>query len=91
MLINDSNPDPLWLDKDCVLAKKWIKKSYEDLVENLFGTKLIKLYSSQDIIIFNGLMKWIKSKLMTYIHDLGNNVIDYVVGNIFIFNSLVHY
>jgi hypothetical protein len=41
----DSNHNILWLDS-------------EDLIENLFATELVKLCSSQDLIICNGVMKW---------------------------------
>jgi hypothetical protein len=57
ILINDSNPNPLWLDEDLVLANNY-KRNFEDLIENLFGIELIKLCSSQDLIICNGLKKW---------------------------------
>jgi hypothetical protein len=57
ILSNDSNPNPLWLDEDLVLANSY-KRNSEDLIENLFGTELIKLCSSQDLIICNGLKKW---------------------------------
>jgi len=60
ILSNDSNPNPLWLDEDIVLASNY-KRNFEDLVENLFGTELIKHHSSQDIIICNDLMKWLES------------------------------
>jgi hypothetical protein len=56
LLSNDSNHNPLWLDEDIVLSNSY-KRSSEDLIENLFGTKLVKLYSSQDLIICNGVMK----------------------------------
>jgi hypothetical protein len=58
LLSNDSNPNPLWLDEDLALTNRYIRKS-EDLTKNLFGAKLIiKLCSSQDLIICNGLLKW---------------------------------
>jgi hypothetical protein len=67
ILSNDSNPNPLWLDEDLVLANSY-KRNSEDLIENLFGTELIKLCSSQDLIICNGLKKWPNSNRMTCIH-----------------------
>jgi hypothetical protein len=90
ILSNDSNPNPLWLDEDLVLASRY-KRNSEDLVENLFGTKLIKLCSSQDLIICNGLMKWPKSNQMTCIHGLGSSVIDYVIYDIPIYNQIVNF
>ena len=57
LLSNYSNPNPLWLDEDITLARKYNRIS-EDLGENLFGSKLVKLCSAQDLIICNGLKKW---------------------------------
>jgi hypothetical protein len=57
LLSNDSNHNPLWLDEDLDLYNSY-KRSFEDLIENLFGTELVKLCISQDLIICNGLMKW---------------------------------
>ena len=59
ILSNDFNPNSLWLDEDLVLASKY-KRNSKNLVENLFGTKLIKLSNSQDLIICNGPIKWPK-------------------------------
>jgi hypothetical protein len=67
ILSNDSNPNPLWLDEDLVLANNY-KRNSKDLIKNLFGTDLIKLYSSKDLIICNGLRKWPKSNRMNCIH-----------------------
>ena len=53
LLSNDPNHDLLWLDEDLVLSNS-CKKIFEDLIENLFGTELVKLYISQDLIICNG-------------------------------------
>ena len=50
LLSTDSNDNPLWLDDDFVLSNSY-KRSSKDLVENLFGTKLVKLCKSQDLII----------------------------------------
>ena len=61
------NHNPLWLDDDLVLSNSY-KRSYEDLIGNLFGTELVNLCSSQDLIIFNGVMKWPNSNQMNYIH-----------------------
>jgi hypothetical protein len=41
ILSNDSNPNLLWLNDDLVLAI--YKRNSRDLIENLFGTKLIKI------------------------------------------------
>jgi hypothetical protein len=67
LLSNDSNHNHVWLDEDLVLANRY-KRRFGDLTENLCGTKLVKLYNSQDLIIFNGVMKWKKSNQMTCIH-----------------------
>jgi hypothetical protein len=75
LLSIDSNHNPLWLDDDLVLSNSY-KRSSEDLIENLFGTELVNLYSSQELIIFNGVMKWPNSNHMTCIHVLGSSVID---------------
>jgi hypothetical protein len=57
LLSIDSNHNPLWLDEDLVLSNSY-KRSSKDLIENLLGTELVKLCSSQDLIICNGVMKW---------------------------------
>jgi hypothetical protein len=90
ILSNDSNPNTLWLDEDIVLDNKY-KRNFEDLIENLFGTELIKLCNSRDLIICNGLMKWTKSNSMTCIHRLGSGVVDYVISNIPIYNQIVNF
>jgi len=61
ILSNDSNYNPLWLDEGLVLANRYTRNS-KDMTKNLSGTDLIKLCSSQNIIICNDLMKWSKSK-----------------------------
>jgi hypothetical protein len=88
LLSNDSNHNPLWLDEDLVLSNSY-KRRFEDLIENLFGTELVKLCSSQDLIIFNGVMKWPNSNQMTCIHGLGSSVIDYVIYDIPVSNQIV--
>jgi hypothetical protein len=57
LLSIDSNHNLLWLDEDLVLSNSY-KRSSEDLIENLFGTELVKLCTSEDLIICNGVMKW---------------------------------
>jgi hypothetical protein len=57
LLSNDFNHNPLWLYEDLVLSNRY-KRSSKDLIENFFGTELVKLCSSQDLIICNGVMKW---------------------------------
>ena len=42
LLSNNSNHNPLWLDEDLVLSNSY-KRSSKDLIENLFGTDLVKL------------------------------------------------
>jgi hypothetical protein len=87
LLSIDSNHNPLWLDEDLVLSNSY-KRSSKDLIENLFGTELVKLCSSQDLIICNGVMKWPKSNQMTCIHGLGSSVLDYVIYDIPISNQI---
>jgi hypothetical protein len=50
LLSDESNHNPLWLYEDLVLPNSY-KRSSQDLIENLFGTELVKLCSSQDLII----------------------------------------
>jgi hypothetical protein len=90
ILSNDSKPNPLWINDDLVLANR-CKINSKDLIVNLFDTEIIKLYSSQDLIIFNGLRKWPKCNIMTCIHGLGNSVVDYVISNIPIYNQIVNF
>jgi len=87
LLSDDSNHNPLWLDEDLVLSNSY-KRSFEDLIENLFGTELVKLCSSQYLIICNGVMKWPNSNQMTCIHGLGSSVVDYVISNILVSNQI---
>ena len=85
LLSNYSNPNPLWLDEDLALAYMLANKhrrSFEYLVENLFSSNMVKLCSSQHLIICNGLMKWPNSSRMTCIHGCGPSVIDYVIADI---------
>ena len=51
----DSNHNPLWLVEDLILSNSY-KRISEDLIESLFGTDLVKLCNSQDLIICNGAM-----------------------------------
>ena len=69
------------LDEDLVLSNSY-KRSSEDLIEKLFVTELVKLCSSQDLIICNGVMKWPNSNQMTFIYGLGSSVVDYVIYDI---------
>jgi hypothetical protein len=68
--------------------KKLLKRRFEDLIENLFGIELVKLCSSQDLIICNGVMKWPNSNHMTCIHGLGSSVVDYVISDIPVSNQI---
>jgi hypothetical protein len=86
LLSNDSNHNPLWLDEDLVLSNS-CKRRYEDLIENLFGTELVKLCSSQDLIICNGVMKWPNSNQMTCIHGLSSSIVVYVIYDIPVSNQ----
>jgi hypothetical protein len=83
-----SNHNPLWLEEDLVLSNSY-KRNSKDLIENFFGTELVKLCSYQDVIICNGEMKWPNSNQMTCIHGLGSSVIDYVIYDIFVSNQIV--
>ena len=56
LLRNHSNPNPIWLDEDLTLVGRY-KRSSKYLGENLFGSKLVNLYSAQDLIICYGLKK----------------------------------
>ena len=87
LLSIDSNHNPLWLDEDLVLSNSY-KRSSEDLIENLFGTELVKICNSQDLLIFNGVMKWPNSNQMTCIHGLGSSVVDYVIFDIPVSNQI---
>jgi hypothetical protein len=89
LLSNDSNHNPLCLYGDLVLANGY-KRRFEDLTKNLFGTKLVKLCSSLDLIICNGVMKWPNSNKMTCIHVLGSSFMDYVIYDIPISNQIVN-
>jgi hypothetical protein len=90
ILINGSNPNPVWLYEDLVLANSY-KRNSKDLIKNLFGIELLQLCSSQDLIICNGIKKWPNSNNMTCIHGLGSNVVDYVISNIPIYNQIVNF
>ena len=90
ILRNHFNPNPLWLDEDPTLASRY-KRSSEDLRENLFGSKLVKLCSAQDLIICNGLKKWPNSSKMTYIHGLGSSVVDYVISDLPLYNEIINF
>jgi hypothetical protein len=81
LLSNDSNHNPLWIDEDLVLSNS-NKRSSKNLTENFFGTELVKICSSQDLIVFNGVMKWPNSNQMTCIHGIGSSVVDYVISYI---------
>jgi hypothetical protein len=87
LLSTDSNHNPLWLDEDLVLSNSY-KRSFEDLIDNWFGIELVKLCSSQDLIICNGVMKWPNSNQMTCIHGLGSSVVDYVIFDIYVSNQI---
>jgi hypothetical protein len=50
LLSTDSNHNSLWVDEDLILSNIY-KRSSEELIENLFGIDLVKLCSSQDLII----------------------------------------
>ena len=52
------------------------------------NTELVKLCSSQDLIICNGVMKWPNYNQMTCIHELGSSFIDYVISNTHVSNQI---
>jgi len=56
LLSKYSNPNPLWLDEDPALDNRY-KRSFADLVENMFDSELVELCNGQDLIICNGLKK----------------------------------
>ena len=86
LLSNHSNPNPLWLDEYLTLARRY-KRSSKDLGEKLFDSGLVKFCIAQDLIIWNGLTKWINSIQMTCIHGLGSSVVDYVIYDIPIYKK----
>jgi len=90
ILSNHSNPDPLWLDEDDVIATR-LKRTSEDKTENLFGTELLKLCSSHDLIICNGISKWPSFGQMTYLHGLGSSVVDYVISKIHVLSHITNF
>jgi hypothetical protein len=90
ILSNVSNPNPLWLDEDLVLTSRY-KRNSKHLVNNLFGAKLFKLCSAQDLIICNGIIELSKSNHITYIHGLDNSGVDYVIPNIPMYNQIVDF
>ena len=90
LLSNYSNPNPLWLDEDLTLASRY-NRSSEDPGENLFGSELVKLCSSQDLIICNSVKNWSNSSHITYIHGLGSSVVDYVISDIPLYNEIINF
>ena len=89
-LSNSSNPDPLWRDEDSHLANKFKRKS-KDNIEKLFSTELIKIGSSRDLIICNGIKKWLVSSEMTCFHALGSSVVDYAISDILVLNHITNF
>ena len=83
-LRNDSNSNAPCLCEDLVLASNY-KRNFEDLVENLFGTELIKLHCSQDIIIYNSLLKYHISNQISF------SLKDYLIYNIHVYNQMVNF
>ena len=89
-LSNNTNPKPLWLDEDSNVAIKF-KRKYEHIIENLFGTKLIKICSSKDLIICNGINKWPLSGQITCFHALSSSVVDYTISDILVLNHITKF
>jgi hypothetical protein len=52
---------------------------------------LIKLYSFQDLIIYNGLMNFPKSNWITCIRRLVSNVVGYVISDMHLYNQIVNF
>jgi hypothetical protein len=87
-LSNISNPNPLSLEEDLDLMGIY-KRTFEHLVENLFGTEVIKLCSCHDLIIcINGLKQWSNLNQITCIHGHVNNVFDYGISNIMLMSEI---
>jgi len=80
----------LWLDEDGHLANRFKRKS-EDIIENLFGTELLKLCSSQDLIICNYINKWPLSSQMNCSHGLGSTIMDYAISDIHVLNHITNF
>lgn len=87
LISNNSNPNPIWLDGNLVLASKY-KRNSEYLIRNLFGTELVNICNSQDLIICNTIIMWTNSYQMTCIHGLGNSILDYVISYVPISNQI---
>lgn len=87
---NYSNRNRVWLDPYLELANRY-KIILDDLGENLFGSKLVKLCSAQDIIICNGLPRRLNYIQMAFIHGLGSSVADYVIYDIPLYNKLKYF
>jgi len=90
LLSNQSNLNPLWLDEDLPLASRY-KRNSEDHKENLFGSKLVKLYSAHDLIICNGLKKWPNSSQMSCIHGHDSSVVDYVISYLPLYKKIINF
>jgi hypothetical protein len=87
LLRNDSNHNPLWLDEELILANSYTR-IFKDLTNNFFGIELFKLGSYQDLLFFNGVMKWPNSDQRTCIHGTGSSVIDYVIYYVHVSNQI---
>jgi hypothetical protein len=61
------------------------------VAKSLFGTKVVKNCSSQDLMICIGVMRWSTSNLMTCIPLLGSSVMGDVISNIPIHNQIVNF
>ena len=57
----------------------------------MFGSELAKLCSAQDLIICNGLKKWLNSIHMICIHGIGSSVVDYVISDIPLYNGIINF
>lgn len=90
MLSNNSNPGRLWLNKNGNLANR-LKRNSEDIIKSLFGIELLKLCSSHDLIICNGINKWPLSSQITCFHGLGSSIMDYVIFDTHVLNRITNF
>jgi len=87
MLNSNSNPNPLWLNKEGNLANR-LKRNSQDIIKRLFGTKLLKHFSSKDLIISDGSNKCPLSGKMNCFHGVGSSVMDYAISDTHVLNRI---
>ena len=76
ILIIFSNANILWLDEDYALASKY-NRSSADVGDNVFGSKIVKLYNAHNLIICNGLIKCPNYIQITCTRGLGSSVVSW--------------